>query len=191
MSGFDFDAAVRWARFAPARTLARRKDGELEFLREPLEVAGPDLLFDTCVYIDRLQDRVPAVVARLVKLRLASHSTVAIQELMHSVGALDPLHPATKSVIRYIGVAIREMPPNRILAPDVDTLARAALLGGILCRIQGYGQHSRYRAMQDCTLFLQAHKLGLAVLTANVADFDILLQLIPSGRVQFYRRAGE
>lgn len=45
--------------------------------------------------------------------------------------------------------------------------------------------------MQDCTLFLQAHKLGLTVLTANVADFDILLQLIPSARVLFYRRAGD
>lgn len=187
----DFDAVVRWARFAPARTLARRKDSELPFLREPLETVGPDLLFDTCVYIDRLQDRTPALVERLVSVRFVSHSTVAIQELMHSVGALDPSHPATKSAIRYIAVAIREMPSNRIQAPDIDTLARAALLGGILCRLQGYRQDSRYRAMQDCTLFLQAHKLGLTVLTANVADFDILLQLIPSARVLFYRRAGD
>lgn len=157
-----------------------------------MEAAGPDLLFDACVYIDRLQGRTPALVARLVRIRLVSHSTVAIQELMHSVGALDPSsHPTTKSVIKHIAVAIREMPPNRILAPDIDTLARAALLGGILCRLQGYGQDSRYRAMQDCTLFLQAHKLGLTVLTANVADFDILLQLIPSARILFYRRTGE
>jgi hypothetical protein len=34
----------------------------------------------------------------------------------------------------------------------------------------------------------QAHRLGLIVLTANVSDDDILLQLIPSGRILFYRR---
>ena len=35
---------------------------------------------------------------------------------------------------------------------------------------------------QDCVLFLQAQKLGLVVLTANLSDYDILLQLIPTGR---------
>lgn len=44
------------------------------------------------------------------------------------------------------------------------------------------------RALQDCVLFLQAQKLGLVVLTANVGDYDILLQLIPSGRALFCRR---
>ncbi|KRQ98116.1 hypothetical protein CP49_30260 [Bradyrhizobium valentinum] len=43
------------------------------------------------------------------------------------------------------------------------------------------------RALQDCVLFLQAQKLGLVVLTANVSDHDILFQLIPTGRVLFYR----
>jgi hypothetical protein len=38
-----------------------------------------------------------------------------------------------------------------------------------------------------CALFLQAQKLGFMVLTANVREFDILLQLLP-GRVLFYRR---
>jgi hypothetical protein len=37
-------------------------------------------------------------------------------------------------------------------------------------------------------LFLQAQKLGFTVLTANVSDFDVLLQLLPAGRALFYRR---
>ena len=37
-------------------------------------------------------------------------------------------------------------------------------------------------------LFLQAQKLGLVVLTANVGDDDILLQLIPTGRALFTAR---
>jgi hypothetical protein len=46
----------------------------------------------------------------------------------------------------------------------------------------------RLRAVNDCTLLLHAQKLGLTILTANVADFDILLQLLPSVGVLFYRR---
>jgi len=34
-------------------------------------------------------------------------------------------------------------------------------------------------------LFLQAQKLGLTVPTANIAEFDYLLQLVPAGRVLF------
>ena len=72
--------------------------------------------------------------------------------------------------------------------PDADVLGRAALLSGIVCRLQGYATGRRFRAVQDCVLFLQAQKLGLSVLTANVADFDVLLQLLQRGRVLFYRR---
>ena len=59
----------------------------------------------------------------------------------------------------------------------------------MLCRLQRYGRDQRLRALHDSVLYLQAQKLGLTLLTANLADFDILLQLIPAGRVLFYRRA--
>jgi hypothetical protein len=46
----------------------------------------------------------------------------------------------------------------------------------------------KLRALQDCVLFLQAQKLGCVVPTANVGDYDILLQLIPTRRALFCRR---
>lgn len=186
MSEFDFGAAVRWARFDPRKTLARRDDHELPFAGDVAE-AGQELLLDTCVYIDGLQGRAPEVVADLLDIRLVNHSTVAIQELMHTVGVLDAAHPGTRTAVQQIETTINEMPPHRIFTPDADVLGRAALLSGILCRIQGYRRDGRLRALQDCVLFLQAMKLGLTVLTANLSDFDYLLQLIPSGRVLFYR----
>lgn len=73
--------------------------------------------------------------------------------------------------------------------PDIDVLSRAALLAGMLSRLQGYAADARLKAQQDCVLFLQAMKLGLTVLTANVREFDILTQLLPQGRVLFYRPA--
>jgi hypothetical protein len=184
---FDFDAARRWARFDPRRTLARRSDAELPFADANL-IGGQGLLLDTCVYIDQLQDRSPPVLDDLVAKRQINHSTVAIQELMHTVGVLDPADPRTVGVVAEIGKHIKAMPPHRVFAPDIEVLGRGALLSGILCRLQGYEKDARLRALQDCGLFLQAQKLGLAVLTANVADFDILLQLIPAGRALFYRR---
>jgi hypothetical protein len=186
LASFDFDAALRWARFDPHRTLSRRADAHLRFVG-PGVAPRQDLLLDTGVYIHRLQRRLPAEVTALVDSGPPYHSTVALQELMHVVGALDPAHAGSSRARQQIGALIKAMHAHRTSAPDQDVSGRGALLGGILSRLQGYAKDARFRAMHDCTLFLQAQKLGLTVLTANVADFDILLQLIPSGRVLFYR----
>ncbi len=187
MAAFDFDAARRWARFDPRTTLARRSTGELPFV-DVAPIGGQGLLLDTCVYIHQMQDRSPQVLDDLIAQRQVNHSIIAIQELMHTIGVLNPSDPRTAGVVAEIGKQIKAMPPHRIFAPDMDILGRAALLSGILCRLQGYEKDGRLRALQDCILFLQAQKLGLVVLTANVSDYDILLQLIPAGRALFYRR---
>jgi predicted nucleic acid-binding protein len=184
---FDFDAARRWARLDPQKTLARRTDAELPFVNADL-IGGQGLLLDTCVYIDQMQDRSPQVLDDLIAQRQVNHSIVAIQELMHTVGVLNPSDARTAGAIAEIGKQIKAMPPHRIFAPDIEVLGRAALLSGILCRLQGYGKDGKLRALQDCVLFLQARKLGLVVLTADVGDYDILLQLVPAGRALFYRR---
>lgn len=187
MASFDFDAAVRWARFDPRKTLSRRADAELPFVTEE-RLAGQALLLDTCVYIDQLQNRSPDVLDLLVATRQVNHSTVAVQELMHTVGILDPSDRRTSTAVAAIRDILRSMPPHRVFAPDVDVLGRAALLSGIICRLQGYAADRKLRALHDCVLFLQAQKLGLTVLTADIGDFDVLLQLLRVGRVLFYRR---
>jgi hypothetical protein len=184
---FDFDAARRWARFDPQKTLARRGDEALPFVNASL-IGGQGLLLDTCVYIDQMQDRSPPVLDDLITQRQVNHSTVAIQELMHTIGVLNPSDRRTAAVVAEIGRQIKAMPPHRIFAPDTEVLGRAALLSGILCRLQGYGKDAKLRALQDSVLFLQAQKLGLVVLTANVGDYDLLLQLLPAGRALFYRQ---
>ena len=77
MADFDFDAARRWARFDPQRTLARRGDDELPLINAGL-IGGQALLLGTCVYIDQMQDRSPQVMDELIAQRLVNHSTVAI-----------------------------------------------------------------------------------------------------------------
>jgi len=187
VADFDFDAAVRWARLDPRKTLARRADTQLPFA-DVESLAGGALLLDTCVYIDQLQGRSPAVVDGVVTARQVNHSTVALQELLHTVGVLDPRDRRTSTAIAAIRALVRSMSSHRVVVPDSDILGRAALLAGVLCRLQGYGADRKLRALGDCVVFLQAQKLGLTVLSANVADFDPLLQLVPSGRVLFYRQ---
>lgn len=136
-----------------------------------------------------MQGKLPPPLLAAIDGRAASHSTIAIQEMMHAVGRLDPADPRSATARSAIGNVIVSMPEHRVLAPDADLLGRAALFSGILHRMQGLGREDNFRLLHDCVLFLQAQKLGLTLLTANVADFDIMLQLAPAGRVVFYRRA--
>ena len=62
----------------------------------------------------------------------------------------------------------------------------AAVYAGVLCRLLRYAKDRRMKALHDCTLFLQARKLGLTLVSANVVDFDLLQQMQPEGRVLFY-----
>lgn len=187
MAAFDVDAALRWARLDPRKPLARRADNELPFVTED-RLGGQALLLDSCVYIDQIQDRSPRILDLLIEARRVNHSTVAVQELMHTVGVLDPRDPRTAAVVAQIRGHIKAMQPHRVFAPEPDILGRAALLSGILCRLQGYTADHRLRALQDCVLFLQAQRLGFTVLTGNIRDFDYLLQLVPAGRALLYRR---
>lgn len=179
-------AAERARRYDPGRTLERRADGDLPFLG-PEAAAGSGLLLDTCVYIDQMQGRAPAVLQDLLDIRTVHHSMVAVQEMMHTVGVLDPRDPRTAAVVATIGQAINAMPPHRLLLPDAEVMASAAVHAGILCRTQGYGKEGRFRVLNDCSLFLQARKFGLTLLTRNVGDLDLLMQMRPDSRVLFYR----
>lgn len=183
---FTFKAAERLRRQAPKTALQRRDDTALPFLEGQAQ-AGRPLLLDTCVYIDQMQGRAPPLVEDLLGIRIVNHSTVAIQELMHTVGVLDPKDPRSAQAVAAIGTAIDAMPAHRIFTPDAEILGSAAVYAGMLCRIQGYAKDDRMGALHDCVLFLQALKLGFCVLTRNLRDFDALLQLCPDSQVLFYR----
>lgn len=186
MAHLDLDATLRWFRFDPRRSLQRRPDSALPFLTTSVE-SGQGLLLDTCVYIDQLRGRLPDHALRFLDLRTIHHSTVAIQELLFGVGFLDSVDRRTARTSASVHAVIRAMRPHRTFAPDPDLLGRAALLAGLLARTQSYSGDSRRRAAMDAILFLQAQKLGLMVLTRNIGDFDLMLQLLPSARVMLYR----
>jgi predicted nucleic acid-binding protein len=52
--------------------------------------------------------------------------------------------------------------------------------------LQQYRRAEQRRALNDALIFLSAAKAGLAVLTRNISDFDLLMQLVPQGKAVFY-----
>jgi predicted nucleic acid-binding protein len=102
-------------------------------------------------------------------------------------GRLDPAHPGTAAVVREIGSIVDHWPPSRVLLPDRAIWREAAILTGILSRLQNTRAEDRGRTMNDALIFLSALQHGCTVLSRNVRDFDLLMQLVPAGKAVFYR----
>ena len=168
------------------KALAYRDRSKLRFLSN-LKPPFPKLLLDTTVYIDALQGRLPHDID--IALRTASlwHSSVTEAELAALAGLLDPAHPDTAGVIAKVAASVELRPAHRILTPDRGTWREAGILAGLLARLQRYGKNERRKALNDALIFLSAARNGCVVLTRNVSDFDLLMQLDPKGQAVFYR----
>lgn len=183
----DFQATLR--KLKPEKRQSRlkpRPESELEFI-ETTKVIPKKLLYDTTVYIDILQNRFPRAGDLMLRAAEAWHSPVTEAELAASIGLLDPTQPGTREIIEQISVVIERRPNYRTIMPDSEIWREAGILSGMLARLQGYGRDQRRQVMNDALVFASARKHGCAVLTRNVADFDFLGQLDPSGRVLFYK----
>lgn len=185
----SFDLAATLRRLKPQRrtiALRRRADDELTFVARPVR-GGSELLLDTNVYIDALQARLPEEVKELLASRLLNHSAIAISELAHAFGRLDPSHAQTKSTLREVNETIADIPQHRLSAPSIQAIVEAGILTGMIARMRGLEKRNRRHLLNDAILYLQALEQGHILLTRNVADFDALQQLVPEGRVLFYR----
>jgi predicted nucleic acid-binding protein len=167
------------------RELAYRDRSQLRFLssfKPPL----PKLLLDTTVYIDALQGKLPDDMEVALRIGSLWHCSVTEAELAALAGLLHPAHPDTASVIAQVGASIDLRQEHRILTPDRETWREAGILAGLLARLQGYGKSERRKTLNDALIFLTASKNGCVVLTRNVADFDLLMQLDAKGQAVFY-----
>jgi hypothetical protein len=188
---FDLERALRAVKPQRRRApLVRRAERELPWVQDEAPIGVP-LMLDTTVYIDVTSGRSPLDVDALITSRTCNHSTVALAELTHAFGRLDPAHPDTRVALRVVGETVRDIPSHRLHAPDRDVWGRAGMLAGAMLRLSGDKPPAAERRMlNDALLYLHAQKIGCALLTANIRDFDFLNQLIPEGRVILYRRHG-
>jgi predicted nucleic acid-binding protein len=166
------------------KALKPRDRSALTFLRQ-LERPFPKLLLDTTVYIDELQGRLPQHAEISLRLTEIWHSTVTEAELAALAGLLDPTHPNTRQAVQQVLASVERRPGHRILNPDREVWREAGILAGLLARLQTYGKADQRRALNDALIFLSAVKNGCAVLSRNISDFDLLMQVSP-GKVLFY-----
>lgn len=167
--------------------LTRRPDDELTFI-EHEQFTGPPLLLDTTVYIDVLQDRAPPELEELLRVRQVNHSAVAVGELLHLFGRLEPAHVDTKDVLAPIRKAVESIPPHRLSTPSLQAVAEAGIVAGLVPRLRGLPKADRQPFLNDAALFFHALETGSTLLSRNIADMDVIEQLVPRGRVLLYRQ---
>jgi predicted nucleic acid-binding protein len=161
-----------------------RQRSELPFIAEASSI--PKLLLDTTVYIDELQGKLPRDVELAIRSASLWHSTVTECELSALAGLLSPDHPDTPHAIDQVLASIKQRPDHRIVNPDREVWRDSGILAGLLARVQQYSKAEQRRTLNDALIFLSAAKAGLTVLTRNISDFDLLMQLAPYGKVLFY-----
>jgi predicted nucleic acid-binding protein len=186
---FDLQKAERALKPQARGALRARPEEELRWA-DAESKAGVPLLIDTTVYLDALQGRTSAAVDDLLRYRSIFHSAVCLAELTHAFGRLDPAHSGTRKALVALGGAIDDIPRHRLFAPDTDLWGKAGMLAGKALRLGRVppGQGQARKLLNDSLIYLQARKVGAAILTRNVRDFDLLEQLVPSGAVIFYRQ---
>lgn len=182
---FDLDESLR--RLKPHKktvSLTRRDDSALTFI-DDIDPVGLDLLIDTTVTIDVVQNRAPLKVDQILAARTVHHSTIVLSELTYLFGRLDPKHPDTSAAQKAMKTSIDRIPAHRLTAPTQRVSGEAGILSGMVARLTNRSQsHAR---LNDALLHCQAIAQGLVFLTGNISDFDLFDQVFP-GRIVFYRK---
>jgi hypothetical protein len=171
------------------RTLAYRARSELPFAADAIDAATPVML-DTTVYLDALKaPGLPRAIAAVVARNVVLHCSVACAELAVSIGHLDPADPRTVVHRAPLIDVLSRMAPTRIVAPSADTWTEAAMIAGILARIQGYAREARRAVLHDALMLLAAIEAKAALISRNVRHMDLLLRFRPDAQVLLYDRS--
>ena len=170
------------------RTLAYRARTDLPFDATAVGGATP-IMLDTTVYLDALKaPGLPTTIATLVARNVVLHSAIACAELAVSVGHLDPAHPRTAAHRVPLVDILSRMAPARIMAPSADAWTEAALIAGILARVQCYQRESRREVLNDALMLLTAIEAGATLISRDVRHMDLLLRFRPAAQVLLYDR---
>jgi predicted nucleic acid-binding protein len=185
---FEFGAILersdppRWT-----KTLRYRGQSELPYGTAIPE--GMPLLLDTTVYIDEVQGRMRPATMEFIAGREIYHAAPALAELALTLGHLDPNDVRTASAIDPLLDMFEALNPTRVIAPDASLWVEAAILAGILARTQHIPKEDRRKFLNDTLLYLMAAQSGFALISRNVRDLDLLLQIRPGVDVLLYERA--
>jgi predicted nucleic acid-binding protein len=144
------------------------------------------VLLDTNVFIRQFAGTLPPEVEALFGEALLWHASVCVAELAAGVGAHHPDAPGWRRARDHYAGLVARIPRSRLLVPDARTWAEAGLLSGTVARTQGLQPHQRKEFLADALVFLCAARRGVPVITSDRDDYDLLQQLVPTGRFYAY-----
>jgi predicted nucleic acid-binding protein len=143
------------------------------------------------VYADHLKGQLPADIIALVASRVIFHGAPVLAELAITLGTLDPRDQHTRTTLEPILDTLRRIPPQRSIAPSYEIWLEGAVLAGILARTQGIAKEERRTSLSDALMFLMASETEAILVSRNVRDFDLLLQIKPDVGVPLYDRVSK
>ena len=144
------------------------------------------IMLDTTAYIDAGQGKLPPHVAAMISFWPSYHCSIALGEIAHGIGRLDPAHPDTRQNKAFLQAVLEKVPQHRIINPTDDMHIAGGVLTGIITRLLALPKGAHRNRINDVLIYLAARSIGAAVITANAKDFDLLQQLVPDGHVIFY-----
>jgi hypothetical protein len=155
---------------------------------DPSAVPGDAvLLLDTTVYIDGMKRAgLPLDIQALLADRMIRHSPLCVGELAFGVGRLDPSHRETERNRSAIIAILEQLVPGAFVNLSASGWAKAGVLAGSLARIQGFALDRRRALFLDAALFVTAQESGLTLVSGNISDMDLLLQIGGDARVLLY-----
>jgi predicted nucleic acid-binding protein len=166
--------------------LTRRADPDLPF--DPDSVArGARIMLDATAYIDALKGQLPAPIQQLLVRTRVRHSAVARAELATSLAMLDPAVRRSAVTRRPIEATIKRMLPAYVAAPSASAWTEAALLSGILARLNALTGDQRKRLLNDALILMTAREHGATLVSRNITDMDLLTQMRPDAKILLYR----
>jgi hypothetical protein len=145
------------------------------------------LLLDTTVYIDSMKPAgLPDGVQALLANRVIRHSGLCVGELSFGFGRLDPSHRDTGRNRSAIAAVLERFAPDEFVHLSPQGWAKAGVLAGSLARMQGFARDHRRALLIDAALFVTAQELGLTLVSGNLTDMDLLLQVCGAASVLLY-----
>jgi hypothetical protein len=127
----------------------------------------------------------PGIEALLVN-HIVCYSPLCVGELTFGYECLDPAHPETARNRTAIGILLQRLSGERMIDLSPAGWTKAGTLAGALARIQGFALDRRRALFVDAALFVTAQETGLTLVSGNISDMDLLLQVGGSASVLLY-----
>ncbi len=107
------------------------------------------IVLDTTAYIHAGQGKLPNHIAAMVAQWPLYHCSVALGEIAHGIGRLDPTRPDTPQNKGFLENVLRRVPQHHVITPSDDVHIAGGILTGIIARLEKLGSGGHRGRIND------------------------------------------